>query len=303
MRLKSIQPLILTLTLCITSVLANTDERVWTFKSGQKLRAAQLSYDSDSDEVVFLINNTEKRSIQFGNLSPIDQAWLVEWNQIEQEMDVLIEYLGGQFEHYVAEGDFTTDFYVYYPTVCETNKNRPMLILFNAGGKAARYLKEFVEAAERHGIVTVTCAEFYNTKNDVGDPEMLKRFQELLPIIEATVPHDPKRVFMGGNSGGAMRAYNYTAQIDRLWAGVYANAGWIGGYDYYDWPYPCGMRIAMVNGNNDHANRWLERDGKLLSSKGNNVVVFSFDGGHQPAPPKSRSKALEWLINEGGEHD
>jgi predicted esterase len=281
-------------------VFANTDERVWTFKSGQKLRAAQLSYDAATGEVVLLIKDSEKSTIEFDELSPIDQAWLVEWSQIEQEMDVLIDALGGRFEHYVAEGEFTTDFYVYYPTICETNRDRPMLILFNAGGKAARYLKLFVEAAEIHGIVMVACSEFYNTPNDEGDPEMLKRFKELLPVIESTVPHDPKRVFMGGNSGGAMRAYNYTAQIERPWAGVYANAGWLGGYEYYDWPYPSGMRIAMVNGNNDHANRWLERDGKLLSSKGNTVVVFSFDGGHQSAPPKSRSKALEWLIDENG---
>ena len=303
MRLKSILSFSLIITTCITSAWANTDERGWTFKSGQKLRAAQLSYDSETGAIILLINNKEERVIKFDDLSPIDQAWLVEWNQIEQEMDILIDTLGGHFEHYVAEGEFTTDFYVYYPTVCETYKNRPMLILFNAGGKAGRYLKTFVEAAELHGIVTVACAEFYNTIDDESDPEMLKRFQELLPIIEATVPHDPKRVFMGGNSGGAMRAYNYTAQVDRPWAGVYANAGWMGGYDYYDWPYPSGMRIAMVNGNNDHANRWLERDGKLLSSKGNKVVVFSFDGGHQPAPPKSRSKALEWLINESGNYD
>lgn len=286
--------------LCVGSTLANTDERIWTLKSGEKIRAAQMSYDSDSGEVVLLINDTEPRAVEFDNLSPIDQAWLVEWSQIEQEMNVLIEHLGGRFEHYVAEGEFTTDFYVYYPRVCETNKNRPMLILFNASGNAARYLKLFVEAVELHGIVTVACAEFYNTKNDEEDPEMLKRFEELLPIIEATVPHNPKRMFMGGNSGGAMRAYNYSAQIDRPWAGIYANAGWLGGYDYYDWPYPGGMRIAMVNGNNDHANRWLERDGKLLGSKGNTVVVFSFDGGHQPAPPKSRSKALEWMLNENG---
>jgi predicted esterase len=286
--------------LSTASILANTDERTWTFKSGEKTRAAQMSYDNESGDVVLLLDDTEQRVVKFETLSPIDQAWLVEWDQIEQEMDILINHLGGRFEHYVAEGRFTTDFYVYYPTVCETNRNRPMLILFNAGGKAARYLKQFVEAAERHGIVTVACAGFYNTKNDEGDPEMLKRFQELLPVIEDTVPHDPARVFMGGNSGGAMRAYNYSAQIDRPWAGIYANAGWLGGYDYYDWPYPAGMRIAMVNGNNDHANRWLERDGKLLSSKGNTVVLFSFDGGHQPAPPKSRSKALEWLINEGG---
>ncbi len=302
MHLKSIRTLSLAIILCVSSVWANTDERVWTFKSGEKLRAAQLSYDNESGEIALLINDMEKRLVKFDDLSPIDRAWLVEWDQIEQEMDILIDTLGGRFEHYVAEGEYTTDFYVYYPSTCKTNKNRPMLILFNAGGKAARYLKQFVEAAEIHGIVTVACSEFYNTKNDEEDPEMLKRFQELLPIIEATVPHNPKRVFMGGNSGGAMRAYNYTAQIARPWAGVYANAGWLGGYDYYDWPYPSGMRIAMVNGNNDHANRWLERDGKLLSSKGNNVVLFSFDGGHQPAPPKSRSKALEWLINEGGDY-
>jgi hypothetical protein len=303
MSFKTILSFSLIMTLCVVSAWANTDERVWTFKSSQTLRAAQQSYDSESGEIVLLINDKEERLIKFEDLSPIDQAWLIEWNQIEQEMDILIDMLGGSFEHYVAEGEFTTDFYVYYPTVCEMNKNRPMLILFNAGGKAARYLKQFVEAAELQGIVTVACSEFYNTKNDEGDPEMLKRFQELLPIIEATVPHDPERVFMGGNSGGAMRAYNYTAQVDRPWAGVYANAGWMGGYDYYDWPYPSGMRIAMVNGNNDHANRWLERDWKLLGSKGNKVVLFSFDGGHQSAPPKSRSKALEWLINEGGNYD
>ncbi len=303
MHLKLLLSLTLITTLCATAVMGNTDERVWTFKSGEKLRAAQLSYDDATGEVVMLIKDSEERTVKFDDLSPIDQAWLVEWSQIEQEMDVLIAALGGRFEHYVAEGEYTTDFYVYYPKVCETNTSRPMLILFNASGNAARYLKLFVEAAEIHGIVTVACSEFYNTKNDEGDPDMLKRFQELLPVIEATVPHDPRRMFMGGNSGGAMRAYNYTAQIDRPWAGVYANAGWLGGYDYYDWPYPSGMRIAMVNGNNDHANRWLERDGKLLSSKGNTVVVFSFDGGHQPAPPKSRSKALEWLINEGGAYD
>ena len=37
----------------------------------------------------------------------------------------------------------------------------------------------------RTGIVTVACSEFYNTPNDEGDPEMLRRFQELLPIIDA----------------------------------------------------------------------------------------------------------------------
>lgn len=303
MRLKTILSFSLIMILCITSVRANTDERIWTFKSGEKLRAAQLSYNRESAEIVLLINDEDVRTVQLDELSPIDQAWLIEWDQIEQEMDMLIGGLGGRFEHHVAEGEFSTDLYVYYPTICETNSNRPMLILFNAGGNAARYLKLFVDAAEQQGIVTVACSEFYNSMDDDVNSEMLKRLKELLTIIDSTIPHDSKRVFMGGNSGGAMRAYGYTAEIDRPWAGIYANAGWLGGYDYYDLPYPSGMRIAMVNGNNDHANRWLERDSKLLGSKGNTVVLFSFDGGHQSAPPKSRLKALTWLINENGDYD
>lgn len=286
--------------LLAASALANTDERTWTLTSGEKIRAAQMSYDSEAGDVILLIDDADFRTVKFDDLSPIDKAWLIEWDQIEQEMDILINALGGRFEHYVAEGVFTTDLYVYYPTICETSTNRPMLILFNAAGRAARYLKQFVEAAEVNGIVMVACDSFYNTRDDEEDSVMLERFKELLPIIEATIPHDSKRLFMGGNSGGAMRAYGYSAQIDRPWAGIYANGGWLGGYDYYDWPYPGGMRIAMVNGNNDHANRWIERDSKLLGSKGNKVVLFSFDGGHQSAPPKTRIKALTWLINEDG---
>lgn len=293
---------ILTLTALISS--ANTDERIWKLKSGEKIRAEQMSYDRESGEVLLLIDDTEQRPVAFEDLSPIDQAWIVEWDQIEQEMNVLIDALGGRFEHYVAEGaEFTTDFYVYFPSNCTATNKRPMLILFNAGGKAARYMKKFIDAAELHNIVLVACDSFRNSNdNPEREGEMRKRFGELLPLIEATVPHDPKRMFMGGNSGGAWRAYHYSAWFDRPWAGIYANAGWLGGYKYYNEPYPADMRIAMVNGNNDHANRWLERDGKLLMSKGNDVAVFSFEGGHQAAPPKSRSKALEWLINEGGQY-
>jgi hypothetical protein len=113
-------------------------------------------------------------------------------------------------------------------------------------------------------------------------------------------PVRSESVSNGWNLESRIDTDNYSAQINRPWAGIYANGGWLGGYDYYDWPYPGGMRIVMVNGNNDHSSRWLERDSQLLGSKGNNVVLFSFDGGHQAAPPKTRIKALKWLINEGG---
>jgi len=286
------------------SVFANTGERIWTLNSGEELRAAQLSYDSESGDVLFMLNNSEKRIVQFQDLSEENQRWLVEWLEVEKEMNLLMERLGGRFVHEVAEGEeYTTDFYVYYPAVCETKKNLPMLILFNAGGNASRYLKNFVEAAEEHGVVLVGCASFHNSHDKKLYADMLERFKELLPIIEATVPHDPSRLFMGGNSGGAMRAYTYAAKIDRPWAGIYANAGWLGGYDSYGLPYPSDMRIAMVNGTKDHASRWLERDRKVLALKGNTTRLFNFEGGHAIATPKSRSEAIKWLINERGVDD
>tara|TARA_A100001015_G_C15009612_1_gene722348 strand:+ start:106 stop:1056 length:951 start_codon:yes stop_codon:yes gene_type:complete len=292
--------------LFLTIANANTDERYWTLQSGEKIKAEQLSYDSQSGQVVLLIDDKKEYKLQLDELSPIDQAWIVEWDQIEREMNVLIQTLGGKFEHYTAkEEKYSTDFYVYYPSIYEINKMRPMLLLFNAGGKITRYVKQFIESCERHGIIVVGCGSFRNSDdNPELEDEMRKRFAELLPIIESTVPHDPKRLFMGGNSGGAWRAYHYSAWFDRPWAGIYANAGWLGGMKYYEEQYPAGMRIAMVNGNNDHStNYYLIPDGKLLESKGNIVAVFSFEGGHQSAPPKSRSKALEWLINENGIYD
>jgi poly(3-hydroxybutyrate) depolymerase len=282
------------------SVFANTDERIWTLNSGEKLRAAQLRYDSESGEVLFAVNADERRTVQFEDLSEEDRLWLKEWLAVEKEMDLLVQRLGGRFVHEVAEGVYTTDFYIYYPAAFETNKNLPMLILFNASGKASSYVKNFAEAAEEHGIVVVGCASFFNTTDASLEDDMTERFKELLPIIEATVPHDPSRVFMGGNSGGAMRAYSYTAEVDRPWAGIYANAGWLGGYDFYGLPYPSNMRIAMVNGRKDHANRWLERDRKLLTLRGNVTRLFSFDGGHEKATPEKRSEALKWLISGDG---
>ncbi|MBN2684864.1 MAG: hypothetical protein JXR40_06255, partial [Pontiellaceae bacterium] len=141
MRLHIISLIALILAFFAQTVSANTDEREWTFKSGEKIRAAQLRYDTETGEVILLIEDSEEKSVQFEDLSPIDQAWLIEWDQIDKEMDALVKHLGGRFEHYLVEGEeFSTDTYLYYPTICETNNTRPMLILFNASGNAARYL-------------------------------------------------------------------------------------------------------------------------------------------------------------------
>ncbi|MBC7980523.1 MAG: hypothetical protein H7Y36_08175, partial [Armatimonadetes bacterium] len=128
---------------------------------------------------------------------------------------------------------------------------------------------------------------------------MLERFTALLPQIEATVPHDENRMFMGGVSGGAWRSYHYSAQVPRPWAGIFADGGWLGGRIYYHLPYP-RMRVAMVNGDKDTAaNRYVDPDTTRLQQSGCVVSVHAFEGGHQLAPPSVQEKALRWLLSDG----
>ena len=148
------------------------------------------------------------------------------------------------------------------------------------------------------GITVVSLDYFRNTDdNPAKEDEMLARFNELLPQIEAAVPHDENRMFMGGVSGGAWRAYHYSAQVARPWAGILAYGGWLGGKDYYHLPYP-RMRVAMVSGDKDlAANQCIESDSSRLQRDGTVVSVHAFEGGHQLAPPSVQEKALRWLLN------
>ncbi|MDE0836854.1 MAG: hypothetical protein OSA84_10935 [Akkermansiaceae bacterium] len=132
--------------------------------------------------------------------------------------------------------------------------------------------------------------------NPEREAEMLQRFTAILPQIEAAVPHDEKRMFMGGTSGGAWRSYHYSAQVPRPWAGILASGGWLGGEQWYDLPYP-RMRVAMVNGDKDYAAIGvMKKDTEVLHRADSVVSVHAFEGGHQMPPPSVLTKALRWLL-------
>jgi len=280
---------------------ANTDNRHWIFASGEKLTAILDSYDAEKDVVTLRTGDDgKKREYKLKDFSEVDRAWLKEWAEIAEELEVIMKNSKGRFEHFQAQGRYTTDFYVYFPGSYTNGAKLPMVIMFHPTGKDARYNKQHIEAAEAVGVILVTVDTFRNTNDEKFSAELLERFKDLLPKIEDTVPHDPAKMFLGGTSGGAMTAYEYSAQVKRPWAGILANGGWLGGEKkYYDMPHPSGMRIAMVNGNNDKAaNAWVDNDKKVLTDKGCEVKVFSFQGAHQEAPPLTQIKVLLWLLEQ-----
>jgi len=282
----------------------NTDSRWWTLTSGESLYAELVEYNAITDTAILRINEEHEKRYSLDDFSAIDAAWLLEWAAVTAELDALRLEMKGVFSHYQLKGEHRADFYVYTPSSYSETNRLPMLILFHPGGKGARYVKRFMAAAEELDIIVASSDAFRNTgavwneKDDV----MLECFRELLPVLEATAAHDPAQLYLGGSSGGAQRAYHFSAMVDRPWAGIFSNGGWIGGPDFYDLPFP-KMRVVMVNGHRDPASRWLERDAAVLERRGCAVNIFAFEGGHQVPPPEIQLQALEWMINGDAKKD
>ncbi len=286
--------------MCLTRLSANTDERVWTLESGKSFRAELVRYDEAAGKVVLKLNNNAENQIFDANeFSVVDRAWLTEWLEFEESLDAKLKTLGGRVEHLVTTGQYPTDLFVYYPTARQQSGPLPGLILFHPGGKAGRHLKRHMEAGEKTGLVLIACGSFRNESTEAEAQANEERFKEIFPQILQRVAVDPNRLFLGGTSGGALRAYRQSALIKHHWAGIYANGGWLGGEENYNLPYPSGMRVVMVNGNQDAAaNYYVKPDGAVLTKAGNLVGVISFEGGHQEPPVRSQIMAFNWLLGQ-----
>ena len=294
--------LIVVLWLSASFVSANSDIRYWTKVDGSRFLAALASVDEEAKTATFSKDGEVGTdfTLSIDSLSNIDRAWVEEWLFVTKELEEKAASLGGTHEHFLTEGKYPTDLFVYQPSGVEDPKAQPMLILFCHRARPQRLLMQVAEAAENAGVTLVACGTFQNTdNNEKKEAEFLERFKEVLPQLEAKVPHDPKKMMMGGISGGAWRSYHYTAQVERPWLGVLAICGWLGTEEYLGLPYPAGMRVAIVNGDRDNAaNRSAQSNSKILLARGIEMGFFAFEGGHQMAPTAHQQLALEWMLGQ-----
>lgn len=281
---------------------ANDQMREWTLASGKTQQAEILAYDESTQVVTLRRPDQSEVKVREPDLSSIDRAWVLQWTEQAEEARATLGKIGGTVTELTGTGKFTTAYSVYHPPAAVAGAPLPMLILFHPGGNGRREIYKYIEAAAAVGIIVVSLDYFRNTNGDKAkEDEMSECFRDLLPQIEAAVSHDAKRMFMGGVSGGACRAYHYAALVARPWAGIFADGGWLGGRDNYQLPYP-PMRVAMVNGDKDSAaNQYVEPDSACLQQAGCIVSVHAFEGGHQLAPPSVQEKALRWLLESPAE--
>lgn len=277
---------------------ANSDMRDWTFAEGARLRAELIEYNEMTGELSLRKEDKTLLKFQRDELTIADKAWLLQWLEYKEEMEAAVQKLGGSIEKKTGTGKFTTEYSVYHPSGTTADNKLPMMILFHPGGNGHRDILRYVEAADAVKMTLVSCETFQNSGDNAEiEAAYLERFKELLPQIEAAVPHAPKRVFMGGISGGSWRAFHYSAQISRPWAGIYSNCGWVGDKKYWDLPYP-KMRVVFMNGDRDHGRNTNTKDIEVISKSGSEISFQVFEGGHQAAPPSVMIKAFKWLLGE-----
>lgn len=293
-----IKPLLLSLALCglFQNAHANDQMRDWTLASGEKKQGEILSFDEASRTATIRLSDGAVVKIIEGELSTIDRAWVLQWIEQDEEARELLKKIGGSVTEHAGTGTVKVDYAVYQPASVTKDSKPPMLILFHPGGNGRREIYRYIEAASKVGM-TVVSLDYFKNNNKPSD-DGVEIFKNLLPQITTTVPHDPKKIFMGGVSGGAARAYFYSALVSYPWAGIFANGGWLGGSDNYGLPFP-SMRVAMVNGDKDEAaNAYINADSEVLRKAGSTVTVHAFEGGHQLAPPSVQAKAFRWLLGQ-----
>lgn len=194
-----------------------------------------------------------------------------------------------------AEGAHSATYHVHVPADFDTTAPPlPILIAFSPGGDGAALLEKLKPATDAVGWLVVGCDKLRNGMKD-NDIE-IEIEDEILSDVFKHVPHNRERVYLGGFSGGAMRAYGITARRSEPYAGVLAFGGWLGGPSYQDKLYREDMSVAMVTGIRDlGASGWVPIDTKTLRQRNCTVKHFAFDGGHWVAPIETTRSAVQWL--------
>jgi predicted esterase len=280
--------------LALSSLLAAgsvASARPWTDMLGRVIEAEFVSSDAATGKVKLRLANGNEPLIDLAKLSATDRTWITDHLRAEEEANVALKKNAGKTVSLKSEGTDAVGYHIYYPTSFDPSKPPAMIIMFSPGGDGKGILGSVRAACEELGWIGVGCDQF---KNGADEAALDKKWAEVLPAIEKSALHDPDLLYLGGMSGGALRAYDYAETTVRPWKGILAFGGWLAGKEGLGTPDK--MVIARVNGDNDkNANAWKEKEDSVFKRAKAELKDFTFPGGHVVAPPDVVKEAMRWL--------
>ena len=200
----------------------------------------------------------------------------------------------GTVKTYTADGEHGLTYHVYIPKSYDKENPPPILLLFSPGGGGRGMINKFKASADNAGWIAVGCDKLSNSIEENKLSEELET--EFMDDVLKKIPHDKKRVYLGGFSGGGMRAYGLSYRRNERFAGIISCGGWLGGDSYRKKKFCKFMSVAIINGADDkNANAWDKGDSKILKKRRCHVKKFTFKGRHTLPPADTIDKAIAWL--------
>ncbi|MFZ4594431.1 MAG: glutathione binding-like protein [Verrucomicrobiaceae bacterium] len=237
----------------------------WTDRQGRTIQAEYVSFDPALLKVKLRLSNGTEPVLDLARLCDEDQAWIREHQRQAEEAVAKLKANAGKELSFKSDGPEAVGYHVYFPSSFDGSRLMPLLIVFSPGGNGKGMLGSVKMACEKLGWIGVGCDAF---KNGVSESALDPKWQEVLPHIEKTVPHDPDLMYLGGMSGGALRSYDYAEVTVRPWKGVLAFGGWLGGTKALGCPPQ--MAVAQVKAHAAQKVRLLleQIDAQLASHQG-----------------------------------
>lgn len=271
--------------------------REWKSDDGAIIQARLISHDADAGTVTIRRNDRREFTLQTERLSADDQAILearaAAIRERREEMLAEAAALAGQSRRFETSTEETRSFHVYFPSTYSPDSPAPMLILFSPGGNGASMMNALREAGEETGWIIVGCDGPRNGQPiNIGSAMVADMLPEILKVAAF---HHPGRLYTGGFSGGAIRAFMTVAEHDLPWCGVLSLGGWMG-REPGSIGIPRNLDVAWVNGDGDsNATHYVERDSRIIRGASGRSRFFEFPGGHVIAPAETLTEVLRWF--------
>ena len=188
-------------------------------------------------------------------------------------------------------GNFRFALYLPKSYSSKGSKKWPLLLCFDASGRALYPLKKYKVLADQYGIIL---AASWDSKNRQPIELSHQIASELISDLKSRLSIDPQLISTMGFSGGARVASSVAINL----GGIHTVIACAGGFPQLTAPPKPTFGFAALIGNQDFNYLEIEQLHGQLQQLNFNQVLIGFDGEHEWAPVSSMEKAINFMLGK-----